>query len=109
VNREFLIDVHDGAAHVLFAGELDLLAEPAAARAIGRALASPLRAVVLDLDAVTFIDSTGLEAIVKGYRDAAAFGIGFRIGPAADPLVARILKSTGMDELTGESEADVYG
>jgi anti-anti-sigma factor len=109
VNREFLIDVHDGAAHVLFAGELDALSEPAIARAIGRALALPLRAVVIDLDAVTFIDSTGLQAIVNGYRDAAAFDIGFRITPAAHPVVARILKVTGVDELTVECNSETYG
>jgi anti-sigma B factor antagonist len=99
VNREFLIDVRDGAARVLLVGELDVLAEPAVARAIGRALASPLRAVVIDLDAVTFIDSAGVGAIVNGYRQAAAFGIGFRMGPATDPVVARILKATGLADV----------
>jgi anti-sigma B factor antagonist len=110
MNHEFLIDVRNGAARVLFVGELDVLAEPAAARAIGRALASPLRAVVIDLDAVPYIDSTGLEAIVNGYREAAAFGIGYRIGPAADPMVARMLKVTGVDDLTVEADAaaDAY-
>jgi len=60
----------------------------------------------MDLDAVTFIDSTGLAAIVNGYQEAAAFGIGFRVRPASDPMVARILSVTGLDELSVEPDGD---
>jgi anti-anti-sigma factor len=61
---------------------------------------------VINLDGVTFIDSTGLGALVDGHA-AAALGIGYEIGPAATPAVARVLAVTGLDNaLTVKPAAD---
>jgi len=98
VNREYLIDDRGDATHILLAGEVDLAALPALYRAIHRAVkVRPVR-VVMNLDAVTFIDSCALGALVDGYPTAAALGIGYEIGPAAVPAVARVLAVTGLGE-----------
>jgi anti-sigma B factor antagonist len=100
VNREFLVDVRGDAAHVLLTGEVDVLAVPAVRRAIDRALSSSPRHVVINIDAVTFIDSTGLGAIITGYRAAERLGIGYRLGPSGVPVIARTLEVTGLEGLT---------
>jgi anti-sigma B factor antagonist len=83
MNREFLIDPRADATHILLTGEFDISALPAFYRAIHRALrAHPVR-VVINLDGVTFLDSSGLGAIVAGYHTTTALGVGYRIGPAA--------------------------
>jgi anti-anti-sigma factor len=106
MNREFLIDPRADATHILLAGEFDLAALPAFYRAIHRALkANPVR-VVINLDGVTFIDSSGLGALVDGYHTTTALGIGYRIGPAATPAVARVFAVTGLDEALAADPAD---
>ncbi len=96
MNREFLVDRRGDAIHVLLTGEIDVAACPAVGRAIGRALAMPGRNVVVNLDAVTFIDSSGLGAIAAGYHEASSRRLGFSIGPPAVPAVARVLSTTGL-------------
>jgi anti-sigma B factor antagonist len=107
VNREFLVDHRHDAIHVLLTGEIDLQAVPAVSRSIQRALSGSARRVVINLDAVTFLDSSGLGAIVAGYRDAVRLGVGFSIGPPAVPAVARVLDLTGLaDALAAEEAAE---
>jgi anti-sigma B factor antagonist len=106
MNREFLIDPRADATHILLAGEFDIAALPAFHRAIHRALkACPVR-VVINLDGVTFVDSSGLGALVDGYHTTTALGIGYRIGPAATPAVARVFAVTGLDEALAADPAD---
>jgi len=99
VNREFLVEVRGEVASVLLAGEIDMAAAPAVRRAIDRAPSSRARRVLINLDAVTFIDSTGLGAIITGYRAAKRLGLGYRLGPASVPIIARTLEVTGLDGL----------
>jgi anti-anti-sigma factor len=94
MNREFLIDPRADATHILLTGEFDLAALPAFHLALN---AHPVR-VVVNLDGVTFVDSSGLGGLVAGYHTATAIGIGYRIGPAATPAVARVLTVTGLGE-----------
>jgi anti-sigma B factor antagonist len=95
VNRDYLIVRRGDAVHVLLAGDLDMVAAPAVTRAIDRALAVQTERIVVNLDAVTFLDSSGIHAIVNGYQDAVRVGTGFAVGPAA-PDVARVLALTGL-------------
>jgi anti-sigma B factor antagonist len=52
-------------------------------------------ALVLDLSAVTFIDSCGLSTLIKAKANADARGIGFAIG-AVSSVVARTLEVAGL-------------
>jgi anti-sigma B factor antagonist len=105
VNREFLVEVRGSSAAVRLAGEIDILAGPAVERAVVRAVAMSVRTIVMDLSAVTFIDSTGLGALVAAYREAASHGRGFRIDNPSTPAVARVLDTTGVGALSLEPPA----
>ncbi|MFI5897594.1 STAS domain-containing protein [Actinoplanes sp. NPDC051513] len=89
----------DGSATLLhLGGELDITARDALRTVILAALA--VGDVVIDLDAVTFIDSEALGALVDGYNEARARPAGFRV-VNANGLVARVLKVSGVLELFG--------
>ena len=89
----------DGSATVLrLGGELDITARDDLHAAILAALADG--DVVIDLDAVTFIDSEALGALIDGYNQARAKPAGFRV-VNANGLVARVLKVSGATDLFG--------
>jgi anti-anti-sigma factor len=82
-------------------GELDLSSAPVLHDAIARVLGEGARAVVLDISALTFIDSTGLRAILTGRADCERASVAFSIAPAAEqvpPQVRRLLQVTGLLE-----------
>jgi anti-sigma B factor antagonist len=89
----------DGSATLLhLGGELDITARDALRETILAALGDG--DVVIDLDAVTFIDSEALGALVDGYKAARARPAGFRV-VNAHGVVARVLKVSGALELFG--------
>ena len=89
----------DGSATLLhLGGELDITARDDLRAAILAALSGG--DVVIDLDAVTFIDSEALGALIDGYNQARAKPAGFRV-VNANGLVARVLKVSGALELFG--------
>ena len=59
--------------------------------------------VVVDLGAVTFIDSSGLRSLLTGQRSARAAGRGFRIADASD-AVRRVLEITGVADVLGSPQ-----
>ena len=67
----------DDAGHCVVAvrGEVDLATAPSLRDELRALLDDAPPAVVLDLDAVPFLDSTGLGVLVAGYKRAAALGI----------------------------------
>jgi anti-anti-sigma factor len=89
----------DGSATLLhLGGELDITARDDLREAIRAGLASG--DVVIDLEAVTFIDSEALGALIDGYNAARVKPAGFRV-VNANGLVARVLKVSGALELFG--------
>jgi anti-anti-sigma factor len=79
----------------VLAGELDMAAAFKLEPELERLLATPgVRALVLDLAAVGFIDSAGLGALLSIKDRATQLGIGFRIASASES-VRRILELTG--------------
>lgn len=84
-----------GRAHLSAAGEVDAATRPRLDEAFGRALASGHHDVHLDLDAVTFLDSSGVAAIVD------AIGAGATVAVhRARPMVRRVLRLLAVDGLT---------
>ena len=79
-------------------GEVDMSTAPRLAQALGAA-AAPTRLVVVDLTAVGFLDSSGLNALVQAQRGLAARGIGLRlVSPGGQPIrrvleIAHLTKS----------------
>jgi len=96
----------DGAALVTIRGEIDFSNADEVAQGL-RAAASqgPPAEVRVDLTGATFIDSTGLGALIEGYRAAADAGTGFVV-TNPNPSFRRVLSVTGLCELFGMAEDD---
>jgi anti-sigma B factor antagonist len=96
--QEIVVRVAEGRAVVRPTGELDVSNAPQLRAAFERALAADVPVVVVDLCALTFIDSTALSAMVETWREATRRGIAFHLsGPA--PNVRRVLEITQLDRL----------
>lgn len=85
----------DGRLLIRCDGELDLASGPTLDRALRQAR-SDRRSVLLDLSALTFMDSTGLNLLVQAARRARAEDWEFLIHPelAAEPR--RVLEVCGL-------------
>jgi anti-anti-sigma factor len=85
----------DGGVVVIASGEIDLATSPE----LRQALLDPqaqAKTVVLDLRAVTFIDSSGLGVIVGQQKRARETGDGFAVVIAGASAVERILVLSGL-------------
>ena len=60
-------------------GEVDVLTVDRVRVALSEALAARPRRIVVDLADLSFIDSTGLGAIIFGFQRARDLGIGFQL------------------------------
>ena len=89
---------HDlsGIRHVIATGEIDLTNAPE----LAAALDAPH--LMVDLRRVTFLDSTGLAALVQARESAVSFEL------TASRIVRRLLEITGLLEVldTAEDESD---
>ncbi len=77
-------------------GELDIASSKGFEDELRRALGSDASAVVLDLSGLSFIDSTGLRALVAISAQARASGNPLRILRGPEP-VERILEVSGLN------------
>ncbi|WP_158633270.1 STAS domain-containing protein [Amycolatopsis sp. WAC 04182] len=77
-------------------GELVAATAPRLAHLLGPRLTSALRTVVIDLSAVTFLDTTGLGVLVHAWHQATITGRTLKLitGPGG---VERALESAGLD------------
>jgi anti-anti-sigma factor len=80
------------------AGELDLVSALRLEMAIDATADAGVRHLSIDLSATTFLDSTGLAAIMEGRRRLTARG-GSLVVTEAGPNVRRVLELTGLDGL----------
>jgi anti-anti-sigma factor len=80
-------------------GELDINTEPALTTALREVIeSSPGQEVVVDLAELSFIDSSGVRALLEGSDRATRRGTRLRARNARG-IVARVLYLTGVDEL----------
>jgi anti-anti-sigma factor len=79
-------------------GEADLLGSPDIEAALADAVASEAERIVLDLRNLTFIDSSGLRALLRGHERCVARSVELRItrGPES---VQRLFELSGMNEI----------
>lgn len=98
---------------VVLRGELDLSSAPALRDALARIIAEGAGAVVLDIGALTFIDSTGLRAVLTSRADCEQAGVAFSLAPTAEeipPQVRRLLQVTGLlERLPFDSDSGAPG
>jgi anti-sigma B factor antagonist len=84
-------EARNGTAALAVAGELDLATVPALKDALAQLEGTP--ALELDLSGVSFMDSSGLRALLTARRDAQAAGRRLRL-VAVPPAVSRVLELT---------------
>jgi anti-sigma B factor antagonist len=85
---------HDDRYTLLLAGDLDLASAPKIEKLIPELCADGASEIVLDLGGLTFIDSAGLRAIVRGRALCDKRRCGFRLIPGG--TVQRIFELTGL-------------
>jgi anti-sigma B factor antagonist len=101
------VDRRDGAVIVSLAGELDLYNAEEVRKALLDTLADGSDVLVVDLEAVTFIDSTALGVLIEARSRMEDRG-GFRL--AAPGLeVRRALEVSGLDRHFVVHDADAVG
>ena len=101
---EFVAEIRDGAPHVVaVAGELDIAVTDQFLARCREALGDPSDVLELDLGGVTFIDSTGIGALVRIQQEAKAAGTTLRL-THVPRQVSRVLDLTGLDQLLGDDE-----
>jgi len=79
-------------------GELDIESANVLAALIGEYLEAGFPRLVLDLRAVTFMDSSGLHVLLEARQRARARGVDLSVSPGP-PAVQRIFDVTGTAEL----------
>jgi anti-sigma B factor antagonist len=98
LDRELQLEVErDGAtATVTVRGELDAATAPDLAGLCHRVHDSGAREVVIDLTDTSFLDSSGLRALIEAHRIFAGDG-NLHLAHASEP-VRRLLEITGLDD-----------
>jgi anti-sigma B factor antagonist len=71
-------NVHDGRHALVLYGELDISTASELAAAFDRVCATGPGSITLDVGALTFMDSTGLYAVLKAKRLCEGQGVDFR-------------------------------
>lgn len=82
-----------GGELVALTGEIDFDTSPQFCRVIGRLLADGRHNIVVDLDAVTFLDGCAIAALIAAAHDVAQAG--GKLLVTYNPLCVRLLKITG--------------
>ena len=98
--RDFSMSVDDdnGKAVVRVVGEIDLETAPALESRLVELAGSGTRVVTVDMAEIDFIDSTGLHALVVGYRALRALG-GDLLVQSPSRNAVRILELSGLDKV----------
>ena len=79
-------------------GEIDLYGAPGLRGTLLKALAAGRHKILLDLSAVTFMDSSGFAVLVSAFKRVKAQGGQLRIA-GANPAVRSSLRISGLDRV----------
>ena len=79
-------------------GEIDLYTVPEFERALSESLADVTKVIVVDLTDISYLDSSGLSALIVAYKKLASQGGElYVIAPKEPPAVRRVLEITRVD------------
>ena len=100
------IDYHlstqtDGTVVLELSGDLDLATAPILEAALRQATSEPPRLLVIDLRAVTFLDSSGVLLLIQVCKRQKAADQGLRMVLAPWQSAYRVLALSGLMQLTG--------
>lgn len=88
----------DGTAVVAVAGEIDVYTSPLLQERLVEVLRDGSPSIVLDLSAVTFLDSTGLGVLITGLKRCRSAD-GDLVLVTAQPNVLKVLEITGLNDV----------
>ena len=94
---EVSVSTEDGRSLVRLAGEVDTYTVPDVRAAFETVSLTPGGTVVVDLREVTFIDSSGLGAVIGLYHRARAAGATLRL--LCDGVSLRLVRLTRLDQV----------
>ena len=90
-------------------GEIDVqVADSVRATLLGAVREASGRPVVIDLSAVTSLDSSGLSSLIAAFKASAADGGSVSLRGPSRPVL-RMLEVTGMTETFGLTDSDGVG
>jgi anti-sigma B factor antagonist len=78
--------VANGAVVVSVAGEVDLYSSPTLRHEIVHWTRKKIRSLIVDLGAVTYMDSSGIATLVEGHQLTKRYGGRFRIARPGPPI-----------------------
>jgi anti-sigma B factor antagonist len=102
------VSVHTqlGVTTLRLAGAVDLAAVDTLTAALTEVVRAPdVRGIVVDLAAVSYLDSTGVAALVQGRRTAEQRGRAYRVVNASG-IIERVLQITGVLGYLGGAGTD---
>lgn len=103
------IDMRNGVTSIALRGELDMATAPILDDQLLVSHRDGARAILLDLRDVTFIDSSGLHALVRAFRRSEQDGHRLLL-VGASPNTRRLCEMTGTQFLLdGEGTAEMLG
>ena len=88
-------------AVIVVEGEFDLGGVPRFQACVSEALEAQPGLITVDVRAVTFIDSTGLAALLRARRVAGEAGVAFRLRDPS-PQLLRVAEIAGIEALLAE-------
>jgi anti-sigma B factor antagonist len=91
-------ELGDGRVRMMVTGEVDLLSAPELERALLEQIDEG-RDVLLDLSSVSFIDSSGVQAIVLATRQAASRGRAVALHPVMPRQARKLFDIVGLSAL----------
>lgn len=100
MEQEFRIEerVDEGVAVITVVGEIDVATAPQLRESLHRVIARGQSTVVLDMLAVTFLDSTALGVLVGGLKRCRELGGELHV-VVADARIRKIFEITGLNKV----------
>jgi anti-anti-sigma factor len=89
---------NDGIATVVLVGEFDMSCAAHFWASISEALGTGPRSLTVEARGLTFIDSSGLQALMRAHEAAGEAGAAFRVSDPS-PALRRLVELTGTMEL----------
>ena len=100
--QDFSVSIQNGARDdelvVAVRGEIDMLTAPALEEELEDGIGKRPEILVVDLSGVTFLDSSGCNALIRGKRRADAHAIGLELA-GLSPSCRRVLEIGGLLDL----------
>ena len=93
----FKVSDEAGTSTVFLSGEIDLERSPEARRMLLEAL-SRKQGLVVDLAAVSYMDSSGIASLVEAYQRAKTANLGFTLAHVGDGVM-KVLRLARLDQV----------